>query len=64
MGVIPCISLVIMIIALIVEKIETGKTKSIDWKVEILEIKSKYKNDEISFEKARKMIKKIKRQKN
>ena len=50
-----------LIINVIPEKNKNEKTK--DWNVEILEIKSKYKNDEISFEKARKMIKKIKRQK-
>ncbi len=34
-----------------------------DWNVEILEIKSKYKNDKISYKKALKMIKKIKKKK-
>ena len=34
-----------------------------DWNDEILEIKSKYKNDKISYKKALKMIKKVKRKK-
>lgn len=54
-----------LIICFIIEKIqsESPKRKSKEWKIEVLEIKSKYRNDKISFKKARKMIKKIKKKK-
>ena len=55
------LAIITIILEVIPDKSKNGKSK--DWNVEILEIKSKYKNDKISYKKALKMIKKVKRKK-
>ncbi len=55
------LAIITFIFEVIPDKSKNEKSK--DWNVEILEIKSKYKNDKISYKKALKMIKKIKKKK-
>ena len=64
-NIIVIVFLLLMILIYILEKIQNKnpKIRSKDWKVEVLKIKSKYRNDKISFKKAVKMIKKLKREK-
>lgn len=53
----------LVIMTFIFEVIYNKNEKPKDWNVEILEIKSKYKNNKITYKKALKMIKKIKKKK-
>ena len=55
------LAIITFIFEVIPDKSKNEKSK--DWNVEILEIKSKYRNDKISYKKALKMIKKIKKKK-
>ena len=55
------LAIITFIFEVIPDKSKNEKSK--DWNVEILEIKSKYKNDKISYKKALKIIKKIKKKK-